>query len=143
MSYVTCTECGELVPEETTGAACQACLGFESRKETKTTICRSCQGVNGHRDPFCPELDLKGILNEPEETSWHPAIQIVETVKDREEAEIVLAGLRIQTGHIASRILEPTYYEPLRVQAIIETNGDSMQGWLPDGMKHVTWRGRF
>lgn len=106
-------------------------------------ICQSCQGLNGHRDPFCPELDLQAILNEPEETIWHPAIQIVETVKDREEAEIVLAGLRIQVGHIASRILEPTYYEPLRVQAIMETNGDSIQGWLPDGMKHVMWRGHF
>lgn len=143
MSYVICAECGELAPLETTGAACRACLGFEPRKEVETVICQSCKGINGHRDPFCPELDLKAILSEPEETNWHPAIQVVETVKDREEAETVLAGLRIQVDHVASRILEPTYHEPLRVQAIMETNGEYPHGWLPDGCKHVMWRGRF
>lgn len=139
MDYVKCAECGESVPLETTGAACQACLGFESHGET----CPSCKGINGHRDPFCPELDLKAILSEPDETVWTPAIQVVETAKDRREAETLLAALRIQIDHVASRILEPTYYEPLRVQAIMETNGEYPNGWLPDGMKHVMWRGYF
>lgn len=141
MDYVKCAECGESVPLETTGAACQACLGYELRKESKT--CLSCKGVDGHRDPFCPELDLKAILNEPDETTWTPAIQIIETVKNRQEAETVLAALRLQVDHIASRMLEPTYHEPLRVQVIMETNGEYPNGWLPDNVKHVLWRGRF
>lgn len=74
---------------------------------------------------------------------WTPVIQIVENAVSRSEAEQMLVGLRIQADHLASRILEPTYYEPLRVQAIMETNGEYPNGWLPDGMKHVMWRGYF
>lgn len=74
---------------------------------------------------------------------FNPAIQIIETARDRREAEQMLAALQIQVGYIASRILEPTYYEPLRVQAIMETNGEYPNGWLPDGMMHVMWCGRF
>lgn len=105
--------------------------------------CSTCKGVNGHRDPFCTELNLKAILNESDESQWQPVIQIIEPARSTSEAEEILAGLRIQVNHLASRILEPTYYEPLRVQAIMEANGDSLSGWLPDGMKHVMWRGCF
>lgn len=77
-------------------------------------------------------------------TTWTQAIQVAETAKDVYEALSILDALRIQVDHIASRVLHPTPAKPTwRVQAIMETNGDSMQGWLPDGMKHVMWRGYF
>jgi hypothetical protein len=72
---------------------------------------------------------------------FQPAIQIIETARDEAEASVMLTALRLQVDHLASRILQPTYYEPLRIQAIMKTNGEYPDGWLPDGCKHVLWRG--
>lgn len=75
---------------------------------------------------------------------WTQAIQITDTAKNVHEALAMLDALRIQVDHLASRVLHPCAVKPeWRVQAIMETNGDSMQDWLPDGMKHVIWRGHF
>jgi len=77
-------------------------------------------------------------------TTWTQAIEIHETAKDVYEALIILDALRMQVDHLASRILHPCAAKPTwHVQAIMETNGDSMQSWLPDGMRHVMWRGYF
>lgn len=75
---------------------------------------------------------------------WTQAIQITDTAKNVYEALAMLDALRIQVDHLASRVLHPTPAKPeWRVQAIMETNGEFPNGWLPDGMKHVMWRGYF
>ena len=77
-------------------------------------------------------------------TTWAPTIQIMETAKDVFEALAILDALRVQVDHVASRVLHPCAVKPeWRVQAIVETNGEFPNGWLPDGMQHVVWRGRF
>lgn len=78
------------------------------------------------------------------QTPWTHAIQIIEAAKDRSEAETILSALRLLVDHIASRILKPSPAKPgFRVQAITEGNGEFPSGWLPDGCKHVMWRGYF
>lgn len=77
-------------------------------------------------------------------TTWTQAIQIMESAKNVYEALTILDALRMQVDHVASRILHPTPAKPVwRVQAIAETNGEYPHGWLPDGCKHVMWRGKF
>ena len=77
-------------------------------------------------------------------TNWTQVIQITDTAKDVYEALAMLDALRIQVDHLASRVLHPCAVKPeWRVQAIMETNGEFPNGWLPDGCKHVMWRGRF
>lgn len=77
-------------------------------------------------------------------TNWTPAIEILETASNEVNAVVLFASLNIQQGVQAARILRPTPQKPeWRVQAIMETNGEYPNGWLPDGMKHVMWRGYF
>jgi hypothetical protein len=77
-------------------------------------------------------------------TTWTRVIQVLETADDVYEALTMLDALRIQVDHLASRVLHPTPQKPeWRVQAIMESNGEFPNGWLPDGMKHVFWRGEF
>lgn len=75
---------------------------------------------------------------------WTPAIEILETASSETNAVVLFASLNIQQGMLAVRIIPPTPQKPgYRVQAITETNGEYPNGWLPDGMKHVMWRGYF
>lgn len=75
-----------------------------------------------------------------------PAIQILETAANELEAIVIFCALNIQQGILAARILPPygqVDKDTWRVQAIIETNGEYPNGWLPDGMRHILWRGNF
>lgn len=75
-----------------------------------------------------------------------PAIQIMETVENEPAAIVLLCAINTQQGILASRILPPCGQvdkDTWRVQAIMETNGEYPDGWLPDGMRHVMWRGCF
>lgn len=75
-----------------------------------------------------------------------PAIEIMETAKNEPEAIVIFCALNIQQGILAARILPPCGQvdkDTWRVQAIMETNGQYPDGWLPDGMRHVLWRGTF
>jgi hypothetical protein len=73
-----------------------------------------------------------------------PAIQIMETAENQPAAIEIFTTINIQDGILAARIIEPSPAKPeWRVQAIMETNGEYPNGWLPDGMRHVLWRGTF
>ena len=66
------------------------------------------------------------------------AIQILETARDQQEAMEIVSAVEAQDGVTHIRVLAPSPAKPTwRVQAIMETNGDSLQAWLPDGMRHV------
>lgn len=65
------------------------------------------------------------------------AIQIIESCKNPEEAQTILAALMLQVDFIAGRVLQPTYHETLRVQTIMEGTNEHPNGWLPDGCHHV------
>jgi hypothetical protein len=75
-----------------------------------------------------------------------PAIQIMESAKSEAEAIVMFCAISIQQGVLAARMLPPCGQvgkNTWRVQAIMGTNGQYPNGWLPDGMSHVMWRGYF